>query len=232
MFNGSIHQYSKYANRTFPWLSLDNKKTYAKNFATRYNELEKYDWLDKKIDYKFNSYGFRSDEFSSDSGMVSLGCSHTCGVGIPIENSWTSIVSNSLNLKNFNLGISGSSNDTAFRLAHNWLHQLRPKIVVHMATARHRFERHVQNKIQDHGPWSDVSVWGEWALNQVNIDMNFLKNKLAIECICKNLKIKLVSIEHQSLNKTEIIDQDLARDLAHGGIKTNQKIAEYILSKI
>ena len=229
MFDG--HQYSEYANRTLPWLGLDNQHTYAKNFTTRYNQLKEYGWLNKKIDYKFNSYGFRSDEFSSDPSMVSLGCSHTCGIGIPIENSWTSIVSKSLSLKNFNLGVGGSSNDTAFRLAYHWLHQLKPKIVVHMATERHRFELHVQNKIQNYGPWSNAADWAEWASNQTNIDMNFLKNKLAIECICKNLNIKLVQIEYLTL-EPEIRVQDLARDLAHGGIKSNQKMAEHVLSNI
>jgi hypothetical protein len=46
-----------------------------------------------------------------------------------------------------------------------------------------------------------------------------------------NLNIKLVQIEYLTL-EPEIRVQDLARDLAHGGIKSNQKMAEHVLSNI
>ena len=233
MFDKMLHQYSTKANQTLEWLSMDTKKLYAKNVANRYDEIVKFGWLDKKFSYKFNSYGFRSDEFSNEPSMVSLGCSHTCGIGLPLENCWASIVSNSLNLKNFNLGIGASSNDTAFRMAHHWLSQLKPKVVVHLSTYRHRLEYHDNNSvIYDLASWSNSQLWKDWILNDINSDMNFLKNTLAIQHICNNLGIKLIQIEYEKLDGFKIIENDFARDLGHHGVKTNQNIAEHILSKI
>lgn len=233
MFDKILHQYSTKANETLEWFPMDTKELYAKNVANRYNEIVKFGWLDKKFSYKFNSYGFRSDEFSNEPSMVSLGCSHTCGIGLPLENCWASIVSNSLNLKNFNLGIGASSNDTAFRMAHHWLPQLKPKVVVHLSTHRYRIEHHDNNLvIHDLGSWSTSQLWKAWILNDTNIDMNFLKNTLAIQHICNNLGIKLIQIEYEKLHGFKIIENDLARDLGHRGVKTNQNIAEHILSKI
>jgi len=232
MFNKILHQYSTKAKQTLEWLPMDTKELYVENVANRYDEMIKFGWLDKKFSYKFNSYGFRSDEFSNEPSMVSLGCSYTCGIGLPIENCWASIVINNLNLKNFNLGIGSSSNDTAFRMAHYWLSQLKPKIVVHLSTSRHRFERHYNSVIQDYGPWSKDQIWKNWVLNDTNSEMNFFKNTLAIQHICNNLDIKLIQIEYEDLHNFRIIENDLARDLAHRGVNTNQNIAEHILSKI
>jgi hypothetical protein len=232
MFDKILHQYSTKANHTFEWLPMDTEKRYSENVANRYDELVKFGWLDKKFSYKFNNYGFRSDEFSNEPSMVSLGCSYTCGIGLPLENCWASIVSNSLNLKNFNLGIGASSNDTAFRMAHHWLPQLKPKVVVHLVTHRHRFEYHDNNsEIHNLSSWSNSQLWKIWALNDINSDMNMFKNTLAIQNICNNLGIKLIQIEFEKLN-FKIVGNDLARDLSHRGVKTNQNIAEHILSKI
>jgi hypothetical protein len=233
MFNTILHRYLTNANQTLEWLPMDTQDLYTQNVANRYDEIVKFGWLDKKISYKFNSHGFRSDEFSNKPSMVSLGCSHTCGVGLPLENCWANIVSNSLNLKNFNLGIGASSNDTAFRMAHHWLTQLKPKVVVHLSTHRHRLEYHDDNsEIHNLGTWSDSQLWKAWALNAANSDMNFLKNTLAIQHICNNLGIKLIQIEYEKLHVFKIIENDFARDLRHRGVKTNQNIAEHILSKI
>jgi hypothetical protein len=237
MFNNIAHEYSKYANQTLDWVPMDTKELYAENLRNNHANLEKFGWLNNTVSYKFNSYGFRSDEFSLEPNMVSLGCSHTCGIGIPIENSWTSIVSNNLNLKNFNLGVGGSSNDTAFRIAHNWLPQLKPKVVVYLSPDRCRFEYHSSPDIRNYGPWSNDALWKSWISDDTNSDVNFLKNTLAIKNICNDLNIKLIHVEYNNLSSLGVLgiynnDYDLARDLAHDGIKANQSIANYILSKL
>jgi hypothetical protein len=232
MFNKITHQYSEYNNKTIDWLGMDSSDQYIKNLANKRAELEKFGWLDKKFNYKFNRYGFRSDEFSQEPSMVSLGCSHTCGIGIPIENSWTSILSNKLNLKNFNLGIGASSNDTAFRMAYHWLPQLKPRVVVYLSPFCYRFEYHSISVINNYGPWSDDQIWKKWISDDTNSQMNFLKNTLAIENICNSLGIKLIHVEYSNLDKLGVCKYDLARDLIHPGINSNQIIADYILSKM
>jgi len=235
MFKSIPHSYSKFAGQELEWLRMDTKELYLENLKKNYSKLEKYGWINAPITYKFNNYGFRSNEFSHDPNIMFLGCSHTCGIGIPVEHTWANIVSKTLGLKNFNLGIGSSSNDTAFRLAQHWIPQLTPSIVMFLSTDRSRFELHNRNQIENYGPWQEASwdnqviPWKIWISNDTNGDMNYLKNKLAIEQVCAQHNIKFLHIDRHSIKFNE---HDLARDLAHGGIKYNQAIAEQFLSKM
>ena len=60
-----------------------------------------------------NSYGYRSDEFSTDEASENYlftGCSFTWGAGLPEGKSWSHIVSKRLNgSKHFSLAMSGQS---------------------------------------------------------------------------------------------------------------------------
>ena len=58
-------------------------------------------WVDKKIEYKYNNEGFRVPyNFNDkDSGIVTLGCSFTEGVGLPYEYTWGYKLAKHLNVK-------------------------------------------------------------------------------------------------------------------------------------
>jgi hypothetical protein len=232
MFKDIIHQYSKYANQTLSWLPMDTEKRYLDNLNKNYDLLKKYNWIGTDISYKFNSYGFRSDEFSHDPGIVFLGCSYTVGVGLPVESTWSHIVSTKLNLKRYNLGIGGASNDTAFRLGHHWIPQLQPKLVIFLSTEPTRTELHTASMVENIGVDEDVytnsAYYKEWITNQANVDMNYEKNLLAIKQICSEHNIKFRHEKFSNIKKTA----QLARDLAHPGIESNKLIAGYFLSKL
>lgn len=61
--------------------------------------------------YKFNSYGYRSPEFSSGTKFVAAGCSMTFGEGVPEDGSWGKLLATRLGLQESyaNLGIRGGS---------------------------------------------------------------------------------------------------------------------------
>lgn len=63
--------------------------------------------------YTVNSHNFRTfDEFNkNDAALMSLGCSHTYGVGVRDHETWPYRLAKSLNLKNWNLGSGGQSAD-------------------------------------------------------------------------------------------------------------------------
>jgi hypothetical protein len=196
--------------------------------------LEQYKWIDRPITYKFNSHGFRADEFDSPrSNVVFLGCSHTLGVGLPVESTWPYIVSAKLKLKNYNLSVGGSSNDTAFRLAYYLIKQLQPTLVIFLSTERTRSELHI-----DKDQRYDLSAWPigfpiidnftkSWHSNDTNSNMNYLKNTLAIKQLCSEHSIKYVQEEILSIHAV-----DKARDLQHYGEKTNRGIASMFLNKL
>lgn len=229
------HYNSNMAGQQVFWSGLDTFELYQKNLVERHEDLKRFGWIDKQIIYEFNSHGFRADQFDpAQASVVSLGCSHTFGVGCDVENTWPYLISSALNLKNFNLGVGGSSNDTAFRLAQYWLPRLSPDIVVFLSTEKTRFELHnANNEIQDLSVWSNFSntdqFYQHWVTNEINCDMNYSKNYLAIKQLCMDLGIKYV---HETFDTFAMLKIDYARDLQHFGAKTNQKFANKILSSL
>tara|TARA_E500000318_G_scaffold112057_1_gene133762 strand:+ start:17016 stop:17876 length:861 start_codon:yes stop_codon:yes gene_type:complete len=82
------------------------------------NSHRKIFWKDKTLEYRYNNYGFRTDDDfnSKDEGIITLGCSFTEGIGLPIEYNWGYRLAKYLNLKHWNLGQGAKGLDTAFRL--------------------------------------------------------------------------------------------------------------------
>ena len=78
---------------------MDTEERYLENLKLKRPEMESNGWINQEITYKFNSFAFRCNEFTSDPSILFLGCSHTVGVGLPIEHTWPTIVANNLNLK-------------------------------------------------------------------------------------------------------------------------------------
>jgi hypothetical protein len=228
------HSNSALSTQELNWHGTDTEELYQKNLIDNSAQLELYNWVDQPITYKFNHYGFRADEFATpDSGIMFLGCSHTLGVGLPIESTWTHLVSTALKLKNFNLGVGGASNDTAFRLANYWINQLRPKIVIFLSTEQTRTELHTID-----GQIVDLSIWPQyfkdadkfmrhWHGNDINCDMNYLKNALAIKQLCSEYGIKYLQQSAVDIHKL-----DQARDLQHFGARTHRRISTMFLSKL
>ena len=65
-------------------------------------------------EFKYNSFGYRSDEFSSDKGIVTLGCSDTFGVDQRLEKTWSYLVSKKVGGKLYNLSIPGASPESNY----------------------------------------------------------------------------------------------------------------------
>jgi len=124
------------------WAFNDDEETYNYNVKNRYNDLKSNGWLDSKksIEYKFNKWGFRSDNFDSTGGVLFLGCSHVVGVGLAVSDTFSYIVGKQVNLPIYNLGITGGSNCAAFRVADYWIPKLKPKFVFMLQTYDERLE--------------------------------------------------------------------------------------------
>jgi hypothetical protein len=227
--------YKHLANRILYWLPMDTEKLYLKNLKENYQLLEKYNWIDNNFTYKFNSHGFRCEEFTTEPSIMFLGCSHTCGIGLPVETIWPELVSKQLGMRCANLGIGGSSDDTAFRLCHGWIDIIKPKIIMMLEPLDSRIELIDPYGINDIGPWTKdrhTDFFKIWTEDENNSYFKKLKNKLAIENLCISRNIKLISVAYEDLDISIFPHNDLARDLGHRGVKTNKKIAELFLSKI
>ena len=116
MFTTVPHTNEKYKNQTLLWHGYDSEDQFESNLAK--NNPKQLQWMypSDQINYKFNSYGFRSDEFSQTDNLMTLGCSFTFGTAIAQCSRWSSIISKTLGLADFNLGIDGASADCCFRI--------------------------------------------------------------------------------------------------------------------
>ena len=153
------------------------------------------------------------------------------GVGLPVETTFAHIVADQLNLRCYNLGVAGASNDTAFRLADYYIPRLNIKTVVFLSTERTRLELFTTNRdrlILMPGN-SDVKedmkgFYRYWIANDANSKLQQRRNVLAVNQLCDQHGIKFF---HREFLNFPLIDK--ARDLAHYGINSHAQIAKKIL---
>ena len=226
--------FEEHAGKELLWLGADSEQEYKKNLINQYNLLDYHGWIDKPVIYKFNSKGFRCNEFNSNKpSIMFLGCSFTMGTGLPIENTWAYILASKLGLECYNLGISAGSNDTAFRLCYHYIGKLQPKYVVMLSTFNTRFETFksngniIQHFLNKTTLSSDDVLYRHLLSNEANLDLNKTKNIFAIRYLCSVTNIPFIEVDVNDFPRL-----DLARDLGHPGRKSNEVFADTILKKI
>jgi hypothetical protein len=180
------------------WFSLtdsDTKENYDRNPSPH--------WAEYSLSYKYNNQGFRSREFlveTDNPKLLTFGCSHTVGVGIPVTDNWPE----QLGAKYFsehvvyNAGLGGASADTVSRMAVNLIPILKPDIVAILWPSLYRFESysHGKDKIgtRFNGPWEKVDDL-KLQFEDNNIYNNQTKNKLIVDLLKKIYNFKLIAID-------------------------------------
>jgi len=83
--------------------STDYEELYQKN---RKDKGPNWYYYDSKIEYKFNSWGYRTKEFDEldEDYLLTFGCSYTEGIGLHYDDTWPIKLSKALKLDIFNLG--------------------------------------------------------------------------------------------------------------------------------
>lgn len=220
--------YKEFAGQTLEWLTSDLESLYQENLITNYATLEENGWIDyEPFYYKFNSLGFRSDEFK-ENGIMFLGCSHTCGIGMPFDKIWPTLMSNELGLPQCNFGQGGMGSDTAFRLCYGFIDKVKPKVIVYLQPAGPRFELINRDEIHPITHYNDKFIDLFHLLSDnTNIELTLKKNFHAIQHLCIERGIKFVAASTQFGNKMHY--EDRARDLLHAGIKSHRTFADIIL---
>lgn len=251
--NSKYEPWIKNSNKSYDWFSTDSKTLFEHNLSHRYNLLKANDWINTTFTYDFNKYGFRSKEFTDKDSIMFLGCSITQGIGLPDQFTFPEIVCRQLDLQSCNLGMHGTSADTAFRLATKYLKMIMPKVVVCHLVFPERleiltldgadfllpsFDRLVPKFDDSNISFENFTKASEESLNAYknwisvpeNSMYNHMKNLLAIEKLCNDLDIKFVSISDRS----EYIgyEKNFARDLIHPGKGLHNMLANLALEKI
>lgn len=230
--------FSAYPNlkgQTVEWISDDAEHMYDRNLKNYSQKLLATGISRDDITYQINSNGFRSKEFTSGDWLAAVGCSFTFGVGLPLEHTWSHIIADKLGLECANLGKPGGSPDTCFRMCYYWLPILKPKFLIYLEPPPARFEL-LDGRVKvdkDCGLYyaniatvseKKYNMYVEWSRNFLNFELNYRKNKLAIQSICDSLDIQMLS--YKVYDDLEV--DELARDLRHSGIQANHKFAEKV----
>lgn len=233
--------WKSFANQTVDWYQTDSEKQYQENLIKKPEKLKKWGWINNSFTYKFNSHGFRCEEFTDNDSIMFLGCSVTLGVGLPNDIIYPTLLAKSLNLKCYNLGVGGSSIDTAFRIALIYLEKIRPKIVVGTFLFPERTELLTHHGAIPFNPAMldlknlnkvnrqyTLDYYSKWIEVPENAYLNQIKNNLAIANLCEQYNIKYVSQTTQPI--IDFLTQ--ARDLIHPGTEFHQKLFLKLLEKI
>lgn len=219
------------------WIPTDSKELFEKNLQDpeQRKKLERYNWLDKKITYNLNSYGFRTPEFVETKNFVVLGCSFTFGIGLPEEEIWPSLLSNRLNLKNWNLGSPGASSDSCYRLARYFIPMLRPEFVVMLEPFINRLEicnsgsPNIVTGTKNQA-WGDLHFLKTWFLYDENNYLRAEKNKQSIAYLCSQYKVDFYCYKPDCITMNN--NESYARDLDHPGTAAHIKFADWVYQDI
>ena len=238
-YHKKFNDWQQYANQSLSWFSTDSEKTFQYNLKNKYSLLEQNGYLDKNIEYKFNSHGFRCNEFTKEDSIIFLGCSITQGVGVSNDETFAHTVANKLNLKCCNLGQQGKSSDTGFRILLNYIDKLNIKILVTYFPMIHRFELLTDDTAIDfvlHKQYDDSYLneyYKTYNSASENAYLNSLKNILAMRQLCNERFIKFIDVSNDRLDAgLDSNSPELARDLSHPGPFGHQCRHKLILDKI
>ena len=109
------------------------------NFKLALNYMEEMptfhgDYLShKNVSYVVNSDGYRSKELNDVADLMTLGCSHTFGSGLPEEKVWPSLLADKLEMSLVNIAFAGDSAMGQVRKAFSYFRRYgNPKIIVCM----------------------------------------------------------------------------------------------------
>ena len=198
------------------FLQTDSEENYDINQPSNYTKTS--------IKYKFNSYGFRTNEFILPKTLpviLVLGCSFTLGIGLKEEDTWPTIFQQTYfpEYTLYNLGLGGASADTVARLAINFIPILKPDIVAVFWPNMCRYEIVETSHIRFAGPWLDEELILKKLLNQTDLYNNQQKNKVILDLLQKIYQFELLQLDADDFNQTIYegmkLNSDRARDNTH-----------------
>ncbi len=241
-------------NSQFEFLyGMDDETRFLKNLATFPN-----DWVyrNKKINYSYNQYGHRCNNISElqDDYILFLGCSHSEGIGLTLEDTYPYLVAKSLKKTYYNLSVAGSGSDVA---CHNLMMFLslmknkKPKYIVFQFSGFFRFSLidHNYNLSLFHPKSSDhklvyknlldlnlldsiesTNIFLHYAATEflINYD-DSIKIVYLIDPLRKNDELFINLPDNFIVTPLNFKGRDYARDNSHYGIYEHKLQAEEIL---
>lgn len=199
------------------------------------------DWYFRtaEISYKLNSLGHRSkeiEELDLDNYILTIGCSHTEGVGMPLEKTYSYLLSKKLKCDYYNLAIGGTGMDVVLHNLTIWFLTV-PKppkaVIIQWPDITRTLTGTAPDILRPRGLWENNKAYEAFVNLAINIDFFKAKKVLAHALIQSMIKVPTVYFGiHRVLpfNEDTIVEPivDHARDLVHPGVKSHELFAESI----
>lgn len=228
---------TKYAGVVLDTFSTDNDAKKSYNYSIR---------------YKFNSYGYRSDEFTrSKTNVLTIGCSVAFGNGIPADKRFSAVFASEFSAADWNMGWPGESVDYVGRILSTVIPILQPDILLvsFPSFCRREFfdaEGRRHDFRPDNRSSSLVGSKVHKSLLELTSDYqdvaNFYKTFKLVELLCKDIRWLFSIRKHDeaifnylnfdTTHKVASIEKvDVARDGGHPGVQTNLNFGKKLLDK-
>ena len=242
------HRHSHFANKTLNFLGEAEETDFLENLRKNPNDSSLNTYLNKPIKYIHNNLGFRSyeDYNQGDEGNIFLGCSHTFGDSLYLEDTWNYKVSQEIGGKFLNLGVPGTSMETGARLLLTYLNYFKVKNVFVYYPHVFRYEffseesatfgRHWFTILPHiHNPkkhWDGVNERLKRTLLEEDLAVSrYISSFYSIIGICKtnNIPVYFTNLRTDH-NKIDLTSRK-ARDLSHYNTSTHDYLAKDALRK-
>lgn len=233
------HYNQEFAGTVQPWSGTDSQQRFQQNSADSQLRLQMMNlgWTGENavpVSYRYNSEGFRDEEFDRTPAGIALGCSHTQGIGVDEQSTWPVQLSQLLGKKVWNLGIGGAALDTCFRVLEYWIQRLDVEFVVCCVPGVARYEvfrqgwQNVLPAMPVYPEWLE-QYQKNWITFEENGELNQRKNLLAMQQICD---LHHVPFFYDVTGHNLWPDAGWARDLMHCGRRGHAWFAEKMHEQI
>lgn len=227
------------ANQTVNFVGGDTKEIYEKNLIKMPN-----DWYykNKSITYKFNEYGHRCKSIKDidfDNYFLVVGCSHSQGVGLELEKTFPYLLAQQLSCDYYNMSVSASGIDVTEHNVLLWKSKFDklPKFLILQWPSFTRYSSYSKNmnNVRPNGPWYPEENNLRFLSLAEEHGLLLARKKLSLDLIENNSPDTLIiNLEYGSNDgyhaKSVFFNElDVARDLSHMGIKSNNHIVESVI---
>lgn len=208
------------------WFGTDSQENLRKNttIPERRAMLVSDGWMDRKISYCFNDFGFRSpDNYGDDlakGNPIFIGGSTTEAIGINITDSWGYILSRNIDAKKFvNLGQSSGGIETVYRLLHAWVPVIRPSAVYYLPTPEPRREFVIaEKKTRVVTAWNNTRHEVDLMFHDLEINLAVRRTYDAMVELCRRYGASILTPTRSAIEIADELNKGkFARDLIHPG---------------
>jgi hypothetical protein len=192
-------------NLRIDFWDTDNPKFFEKGKEDPDNKEYVEYWEKNPFNYRFNNFGFRTDDdfYEGQEVNMFLGCSHTSGIGWPIEMTWSHMVHTKIGGGAFaNLGLGGRGIGTGFRLFSAWSRYFKVKNLFVCFPHPFRYlivDYNLRYKYNTYSPINDVgypnSNLRRLFLTHETATQYYFSNLLGIYSLASNLGIDMYFVD-------------------------------------